>query len=679
MKNRRMSTTITLTIMIVVTVCMALLYTTANNGMMSIMQKSAVDNMNVSLDAQTNIIELYVSHQEELLNVFSKAPVVIDFLKDPTNEEKKRLAQEYTESYYAGLDHWEGLYIAEWNTHVIAHSSKEVVGITTREGESLKELQDAMTSENGLYDAGIIVSPASQKLILSLYCPVFDNDGKTIIGYVGGGPFAEGLRNLLYSTENQTSEYSMINIELGMYIFHQDESLIATEIQDEMLLSIISDIKESANKLNGKKAYLDEKNGKSIAVYQYMPEHAWAVISCNSEDNIYADANRSMKMLGIICIIFACVIGILSWVLIRLSTRPLKYVQSAILGLKELKLQKEHKLDNYINCKSEVGQIATAIDSLYESFKEIVSTLESCSDSLTQSAGKMSDSSQVLLQCVEENSNTTEQFAKHTESISDTIRKVDDEVGEIADIVVNVESQIQDGADRSNDLSEKVSKMKESISDSLRGINLRIKENKAEIEEAMQNLQSLTRIDEMAAQILEITSQTNLLSLNASIEAARAGDAGKGFAVVAGEIGNLADSSSSTATEIQNICSETKSNIAKVQLCFDNIVSFMQNDVQTQFENFEKATKEYDFSIEEIQVIIENIEQSANIFVEAVSNIRSQINEVQNIPGNDIIGTEEVMAKVGEIEKTTDELSAVVDLNRDNVVSIRKIVERFSL
>lgn len=97
------------------------------------------------------------------------------------------------------------------------------------------------------------------------------------------------------------------------------------------------------------------------------------------------------------------------------------------------------------------------------------------------------------------------------------------------------------------------------------------------------------------------------------------------------------------------------------------------------FSEIEKATKEYDFSIEEIQVIIENIEQSANIFVEAVSNIRSQINEVQNIPGNDIIGTEEVMAKVGEIEKTTDELSAVVDLNRDNVVSIRKIVERFSL
>lgn len=678
MKNRRMSTTLTVSIAVAVMICVGLLYITANNGMMWIMKKSALDNMEVSLNAQTSIIEEYVAHQEELLTAFSKAPAIADFLQDPTNKQKKELAQKYTENYYEGLNNWEGLYIAEWDSHVIAHSNAEVVGMTTREGEPLKELQDAITAQNGLYDAGIIVSPASKQLVLSLYCPVFAQDGKTILGYVGGGPFASGLQDLLYSAEGDKEKYSMVNVESEQYIFSPDESLIATDIEDEMLLSLISDIRNNNSETHGEKYYKDNTMGKCIAVYEYMPTHGWAVVAGNSESNIYSMANRSMRILGILCIVFNVIISVVAWFLIRLSTRPLKYVEAAILQLKDLKLQKEHKLDKYINGKSEIGQIATAIDSLYNSFKDIVATLENCSDSLTQSAEKMSDSSQVLLQCVEENSNTTEQFAKHTEVISDTVKKVDSEVGDIADIVAQVESKIKAGAERSDDLSEMVAQMKATVSKSLREINVRIKENKSEIQEAMMNLQSLTRIDEMASQILEITSQTNLLSLNASIEAARAGEAGKGFAVVAGEIGNLANSSSSTATEIQNICNETRQNIAKVQSCFDNIVSFMQDDVEMQFEAFDKATNDYHVSIKEIQNIIDDIEQSANTFVEAVSNIRNRIDEVQDIPDNAVVSTEEVMAKVEEIEETTGQLSDIVDTNRENVVSIRKIVGRFS-
>ena len=524
----------------------------------------------------------------------------------------------------------------------------------------------------------LLYPPASEKLILSLYCPVFDTDGKTIVGYVGGGPFADSLKSLLTYTQDKGTRYSMLNIETGMYIFDEDESLMATEIQDEMLLSLVSAIQKNESEGNGYREYTDKDNGKSIAAYQYIPKHKWAVVSRNSEDNIYADANASMKILGIICIVIDLLISLLSWLLIRFSTAPLKYVEKAIIRLKDLKLQKEHKLDKYINQKSEVGQIATALDSLYDSLSDIVRTLNRCSDSLTDSAIGMSDSSKVLIQCVEENSSTTEQFAQHTESITDTVKKVDSEIGEIADIVSQVENKIQVGAEQSSELSGKVFQMREIVNSSLQTTGIRIEENKKAIAQAMLNLQSLTRIDEMATQILEITSQTNLLSLNASIEAARAGEAGKGFAVVAGEIGNLANSSSSTATEIQTICNDTKMNISKIQTCFDNIVAFLQEDIQTSFEDFAKATNEYDVSIEEIQNIIKDIKQSANTFVDAVSSIKAQIEGVQDIPGRSVVGTKEVMEKTEQIEKTTEELSAIADANQDNAVSIRKIVERFS-
>ncbi len=678
MKNQKMSTMITFFILLVTTVCMVFLYIIAGNRMTSMMKESQMENLDNSLNAQISVIQEYIRHQEDLLSAFSEDSVVLDFLKHPDDKEKGKLAQAYTEKYYAKLDNWEGLYIGEWNTHVIAHSNPKVVGMTTRKGDPLKALQDAMTSANGLYDAGIIVSPASQKLILSLYCPVFDEDGKTIVGYVGGGPFADSLKELLASIQTQGAKYSMLNVDTGMYIFDEDESLMATEVEDKNLLSIMSGIKKNESKINGYSEYQDKKLGKSIAIYQYMPEYKWAVVSRDSEKNIYASVNKSRNVLKIICIIFDLLIGVLSWILIRFSTTPLKYIKDSIVQLKELKLQKSDKLEAYINRKSEIGQIATAIDSLYDSLKDIVNTLNSCSDSLTQTAVGMSDSSKVLIECVEENSSTTEQFAQHTESIMDTVKKVDNEISEIVHVVSEVDDKIQIGTQRSEELNKKVSLMKGNISSSIETNSRRIEENKDAIAEAMLNLQSLTRIDEMATQILEITSQTNLLSLNASIEAARAGEAGRGFSVVAGEIGNLANSSSETVAEIQSICSETKINVSKIQSCFDNIVTFMQDDIQSTFEEFAKATNEYSVSIEEIQTIIQDVSQSANIFVEAVSDMKNQIEAVQNLPDNRVVSKDDVMEKAEQIGKTTEEISVIANTNQNNAISIREIANRFS-
>ena len=680
MKNQKMRTTITVAISLTATVCILLLYIIASRSMTAMMKRSELNNLQSSLNAQSNFIEEYVTHQEDLLTAYSKSPVVGEFLKDPANEQKRLSAQEYTEDYYAGLNNWEGIYIGEWNTHVIAHSNPEIIGMITREDEErLNELQSAMLSSDGLYNAGIIVSPASQELVLSMYCPVFDQDGETILGYVGGGPYAEGLKSMLSAMETQGAKYSMVNAETGMYIFDRDESLMATEIRDEMLLSLISFIREDESRLNGYKEYVDPAEGKCIAAFEYMPEYGWAVVTRNSEDNIYADANENMKILGIICIISDIMIGFLSWILIWISTKPLKYIQTAIIQLKELKLHKGNKLDPYINRKSEIGEIATAVDSLYDSFKDIVDTLSSCSESLTQSAVTMSDSSKILIQCVEENSDTTEKFAQHTESITDTVERVGGEIGEIENVVSAVEEKIQMGSERSDGLSLKVAEMKKSVSDTLKNTGIRIEENRKDIAEVMAGLQSLSRIDEMATQILEITSQTNLLSLNASIEAARAGEAGRGFAVVAGEIGSLANSSSAMATQIQNICNETKDNIAKIQACFDNILLFLKHDVQEQFEDFEKSTKEYSMSIDEIQAIISDIKQSSNVFVDVVSTIKGQIDGIQNMPGSTAVSMEEVMNKAEQIQKTTNELSAIVNENQDNAVSIQEIVGRFSV
>lgn len=677
MKNWKLSRKLTLGIMLIVMICMSLLYGTANTTLKGLIKESEHNHKESVLDAQTSLIEEYITGQEALLTAYSKTPVVRELLKDVNNKEKSTAVQAYTEAYYKGLDNWEGLYIGEWNTHVIAHSNPSVVGVTLREGDSLKALQDAMTSRNGLYDAGIIVSPASGKLVLSMYCPVFDEDGTTILGYVGGGPFAENLHEILHKLHNEgdTAGYYMINVETGMYIFSDDEALIATEIQDDTLLKVIEKIK--SGETIGEVKYQGER-GREVADFQYIDEHGWALVTFDSEKNIYSTANQNMLVLGVICFVFIVVISVLAFVMIFFSMKPLRHVEEAITELSNLKLKRNEKLTPWIGTKSEIGKIATAMDSLYGTMGDIVNTLSACSNSLNDTAVAMQDSSDVLISCISDNSKATTTFAERAEEIDCTVGKVDEEIVEIARVVSEVGERIQQGNIHSSQLMKKVEQMQELADATLQNTSVQIVENQKAIEKAIGELQSLMRIDEMASQILDITSQTNLLSLNASIEAARAGEAGKGFAVVAGEIGNLATSSSETATQIQGICNETKNNISHVQECFDQVILFLQKDVKMQFTEFAEATKDYYSSIRDMQKIIADIAEASGTFADTVQNIQAQIREVSNVPDSQNITSQDVLDKSRQTEETAEAMTDIASKNKENANAISGIVNRFS-
>ena len=241
-----------------------------------------------------------------------------------------------------------------------------------------------------------------------------------------------------------------------------------------------------------------------------------------------------------------------------------------------------------------------------------------------------------------------------------------------------MEERIQQGNIHSSHWLDKVKHMQQLANATVENTNVQVKANQEAIENAIGELQSLMRIDEMTSQILEITSQTNLLSLNASIEAARAGEAGKGFAVVAGEIGNLAASSSQTATQIQEICNETKNNISHVRTCFDQVILFLQKDVQAQFSELTSATKDYYDSIQDVQAIISDIAEASGIFADTVQKIQSQIREVSNVPDSQNIKSQDILDKARQTEETAEAMTVIVSKNKENATAISGIVERFS-
>lgn len=682
LKNGKMRVTITCAVACVTAVGILLLYLVAYTSMSNIMEAGAKENMQTTLNAKTKVIEEYIEQVENLLTAYTKAPVVKELLGDTENETLTQKAEDYTLQYYGSLDSWEGIYIGDWNTRVLTHPAKPVIGRVMREGERLTELRDAMQKAEGVYNTGIIVSPASGQLIVSLYEAVYDTDGTTPIGYVGGGVFANALKeriDLVTADGLPSVKNYLVNVTTSMHIFDEDAEKMATQVEDPMLLSVIAQIHEHPERSNGSLEYQESDGTKCLVMYTYLADRGWAVVMSDSVKEIYASARSGKMILGVLCLATYGILAILTYLAVRVATKPLTTAVEAIVGLQNLDLNQHTELKKYLGKKGEVGLISSAVESLRKTIYQIVETLRQCAKLLDASSGTISTESAKLLDYVTDNSAVSEELAASINTTHSAIMAANDKVSELVARVRELGSVMQEGNERSNQLSFSAQRMQQNAKEALASSENNVAANRVSIERALTDLQSLSQINQMAEEILAITSQTKLLALNANIEAARAGEAGRGFAVVANEIGNLARSSSATAENIQALCNHANDSILAVQSCFENIIGFLDQNVKGQFDNFTSEAEAYVASVEEIRAVIRNIGGHMEAFEEALHTISEQMENVRLAADENESGVGELVTKNELTNSATEELCKVLHVNAENTGKITDIVQKFKL
>lgn len=677
LKNWKMGVVIASIVAVVSALSMGVVFYLSNRNLTSVLINDVENNMQTSLDAKTKLINEYILNAENQLISFSKQPDILACLKNKDDKAKREELQAYNSEYYAALSGWEGLYLCDWATETLTHSNTSAVGLVLREGDSLKQLHDSLTAAKGsVYNTGILKSPVSGQPIISMYVPIYDGDEP--LGFVGGAIQTDGLSQQLdavstHGIENTT--YSLINLGKKQYIFDDNADLILTEIEDKALLDVMSKI-EGGEEI-GQLTYEGEDGVPYFSVFKSIPERAWALVIRNDKDELYQPVYKSRLIQGIVCGLAFLLITAMSWLMINVNLKPLKKVIQKIQKIETLDLSEDDMIKGYIGRKSEVGKLATAVDSLTVTFRKILSTLNECSVSLVGSSETMRTASKDLMGSVEDNSATTEELSASILNTNSSIEVVTGEVERIHDIVGDITHRAQDGSEKSETLIQTANTMSRTASDTMENNSKKVEETKRNIEEAMKNLQSLVKINEMATQILDITSQTNLLSLNASIEAARAGEAGKGFAVVAGEIGSLAENSSETVNQIQALCKDANKSIESVKECFEDIIAFMETDVSGKFKQFATMASEYEVVVNDIREVIQSIHNETSVFSESASNIRDQINNVKMASSDNEQGVDDIIVKNDLTTQTADSIIKIADQNQLNVEAIKDIVDMF--
>lgn len=327
--------------------------------------------------------------------------------------------------------------------------------------------------------------------------------------------------------------------------------------------------------------------------------------------------------------------------------------------------------------KDEIGQLSLGVNSFIEALQSVMGQVTDSSDKLenvvtnvTSKVATVNTEATDISAVMQELAATMEEISASIINIRENMQGANDRVADLADASTDLMSYAGSMNQRASELENKAEENKQTASDV-------ITENIAKLEKAMEDSKKVEQINELTNQILQISSQTNLLALNASIEAARAGEAGRGFAVVAEEIRQLADSSKTTADNIQAINQYVIAAVKELIGSSDVIVKFINEVILPDYEGFVESGKQYN----EDSVYVKEIVTQFNEMAEKLQNM---VDGVTNTVGEITIAIEDSTKSVTEVTESAtvlaEEINVVADEMRDSKIiadTLHAETERF--
>ena len=197
--------------------------------------------------------------------------------------------------------------------------------------------------------------------------------------------------------------------------------------------------------------------------------------------------------------------------------------------------------------------------------------------------------------------------------------------------------------------------------------------------EALEKASAVEQIHSLTNTIQAIATQTKLLSLNASIESARAGDLGKGFAVVASEIGTLAIQSADTIQSIDHIISEITNAVQTMANCLETSLSFMESHVMPDYENLISIGKQYNDDAVTVNETMTFFHDEIQKLIAIINTIDTSIHNIDTSVNDTSFAIQEMAEKNANIADSTSSTYNLAKTSSSYISDLHSIISTFQL